>query len=84
MTISRRTGILLLSGVVVVLVGSYGLWPRRTATPRVLVGRDASDIATLRGSPGQASYDPYFVRVNFTRVVVVSPTNDVNAGTKPH
>jgi hypothetical protein len=57
---------------------------RRARTPRIVVERDQSDIATLRGSSVLASYDPYFNRVNFTRDVMLSPTNSGSAESKLH
>jgi hypothetical protein len=49
-----------------------------------LVAKDTSDIATPRGSSVQASYDPYFNRVNFTRDIMLRPTNSGSAVSKPH
>ncbi len=49
-----------------------------------MVERDQSDIATLSGSSVIASYDPYFNRVNFTRDVMLSPTNSGSAKSKLH
>jgi hypothetical protein len=84
MKILRRVCIVLLSLLIVALVVFYGLWARHASTQRILVVKDASDIATLRGSPLQATYDPYFNRVNFTRDIKLPPTNSGSAGSKPN
>jgi len=84
MKILRRARIALLGVLIVPLVVFYGVWARHTSAPRILVAKDTSDIATLRGSPVQASFDPYFNRVNFTRDIMLPPTNSGSAGSKPH
>jgi hypothetical protein len=84
MKILSRVCIVLLSLLIVALVVFYGLRARHTSTPRILVAKDRSDIATLKGSPLQATYDPYFNRVNFTRDIMLPPTNSGSAGGKPH
>ena len=40
---------------------------RRARTPRIVVEKDQTDIATLRGSSVLTSYDPYFNHVNFNQ-----------------
>jgi hypothetical protein len=84
MKIVTRVCVVVLSVLIVALIVFYGLWVRCTSSPRILVERDVSDIATLRGSPVQAGYDPYFNRVNFTRDVMRPTTNYGSPHTKPH
>ena len=84
MKILRRLSIVLPSVLIVVLIVFYGLWARHTSTPRILAAKDTSDIATFRGSSVQASYDPYFNRVNFTRDIMLRPTNSGSPVSKPH
>ena len=84
MKIARRAWVVVLGALVFGLIVGYGLLARRTATPRLLMERDGSDIPPLLGSAGLTSYDPNFNRVNFTREVVFSPTNSPREGTKAH
>ena len=84
MKIARRVWVIVLAALLLGLIVGYGLLARRTATPRVLMRRDARDIPPLLGSAALTSYDPYFNRVNFTREVMFSPTNSPRAETKAH
>ena len=84
MKLVRRACIVLLSALIVSLVMFYGLRARHTSTPQILVAKDTSDLLVVfTGSPGQATYDPYFNRVNFTREITVPATNLVSVSSKP-
>ena len=79
-----RARIGLLSVLIVALAAFYGLRAWHISTPRIVVEKDTSDIATLKWSSAQASYDPYFNRVNFTRDIMLRSTNSGSVGNKPH
>jgi len=74
----------LLSILIVSLVMFSGFWGRHTSTPRILMAKDRSELATLKGARLQGSYDPYFNRVNFTRGIMPPPANSLRTGSKPH
>ena len=84
MKVLRRKYIVMLSALIVALIVFYGLWAWHISTPRIFVANDTSDIATFRGPPVQAGYDPYFNRVNFTRDIMLPCTNSRRAGSKAH
>jgi hypothetical protein len=74
--------VILIAAMVSSLFG-YRSWARRAKTTRILVQRDETDLMTLRVSSGEANYDPYFNRVNFTRTIDLPSTKLLRARTTP-